>query len=315
MRRCTRRVMPRTPAPATKIIARVLLPRAAPGRRAHACLRRGSGSPLLRKSSLAFYSRACSGYAASGERAHACLRRGSGFVARPLTAVLRLTGGAISTTDRRLTTRPCNLSRAEPSPRRCAARWRCAWDRPEDGSRVTHFRSRGWLAAGHGVSSVYHRIAIDRRCHLHGRSTLYHPAVQFISCRTQPASLRYALPPSRDQMANQPVNFTAARCYFVPEHIEPCRRDDSAESPEVIQPTSQHGVSVLPHRADAAKRALAVPMRWSRSHKAAGRSAETVHGLRSRLRFRPATCALPTWVRIPLCGRHARQLQWSVAPP
>jgi len=35
-----------------------------------------------------------------------------------------VTGGAISTTDRRLTTRPCNLSRAEPSPRRCATRCR-----------------------------------------------------------------------------------------------------------------------------------------------------------------------------------------------
>jgi len=35
-----------------------------------------------------------------------------------------VTGSAISTTDRRLTTRPCNLSRAKPSPRRCAARCR-----------------------------------------------------------------------------------------------------------------------------------------------------------------------------------------------
>jgi hypothetical protein len=39
-------------------------------------------------------------------------------------------------------------------------------------------------------SSVNHRIAIDRQCHLHDRPTLDHPAVQFISRRTQPASLR-----------------------------------------------------------------------------------------------------------------------------
>jgi hypothetical protein len=43
---------------------------------------------------------------------------------RPSTAVLLPTVRAISTTDRRMTTRPCNLSRAEPSPRRCAARCR-----------------------------------------------------------------------------------------------------------------------------------------------------------------------------------------------
>ena len=80
---------------------------------------------------------------APGDRAHACLRRGSGPVARPLTTVLRVTGGAISTTDRRLTTRPCNLSRAEPSPRRCAARCR---PRRTDGKTarvLPHFRPMG----------------------------------------------------------------------------------------------------------------------------------------------------------------------------
>jgi len=50
---------------------------------------------------------------------------GLGRYARPYTTVLPLTVGASSTTDRRSTTRPCNLSRFGPSPRRCAARWRC----------------------------------------------------------------------------------------------------------------------------------------------------------------------------------------------
>jgi hypothetical protein len=59
-----------------------------------------------------------------GEREHARWRRGSGPGARPSTTVLRVIGGAISTIDRRSTTRPCNLSRFRPSPRRCAARLR-----------------------------------------------------------------------------------------------------------------------------------------------------------------------------------------------
>ena len=54
-------------------------------------------------------------------------------------------------------------------------------------------------------SSVDHRIASDRRCHLHDRSALDHPAVQFISRRTQPAPLRCALTSSRNQMVYQPV--------------------------------------------------------------------------------------------------------------
>ena len=43
---------------------------------------------------------------------------------RPSTTGLRPTLGAISTTDRRATTRPCNLSPSGASPRRCAARCR-----------------------------------------------------------------------------------------------------------------------------------------------------------------------------------------------
>jgi len=63
---------------------------------------RGAGSPR------------CS--SAREEREHARWRRGSGSVARPLTAESRMYGGAISTTRRRSTTRPCNLSRAVTQP-------------------------------------------------------------------------------------------------------------------------------------------------------------------------------------------------------
>jgi len=88
------------------------------------------------------------GCAAPGDRAHACWRRGSGPVARPLTAVLRVTGSAISTTDRRLTTRPCNLSRAGPSPRRCAARCRPRGDQiARAGERFQLLRGSGTLLA------------------------------------------------------------------------------------------------------------------------------------------------------------------------
>jgi len=48
-------------------------------------------------------------------------------------------------------------------------------------------------------SSVDRRIASDLQCHLHDRPAHDHPAVQFISRRTQPASLRGALSSSRDR--------------------------------------------------------------------------------------------------------------------
>jgi len=47
----------------------------------------------------------------SEDRVHARWRSRSGSAARPSTTGLRPTVGAISTTDRRMTTRPCNLSR------------------------------------------------------------------------------------------------------------------------------------------------------------------------------------------------------------
>ena len=126
--------------------------------------------------------------AVPGDRAHACWRRGSGSLTRPSTAGLQPTPGAISTTHRRATIRPCNLSRevTQPASLRCALR--CSWDPP-------HFRSRGWPAAGHGVSSVDHRIAMtvgaipttDRRP--------IHPAWESISRRSpaRAAALRVAV--------------------------------------------------------------------------------------------------------------------------
>jgi len=81
---------------------------------------------------------------APGERAHACWRRGSGSSSRPSTAGLRPTLGAISTTGRRTTTRPCNLSRlvTQPAPLRCALA--CRQTRPgRPRLRVHRRRDRG----------------------------------------------------------------------------------------------------------------------------------------------------------------------------
>src|SRR3954465_13309470 len=60
-------------------------------------------------------------------------------------------------------------------------------------------------------SSVDGRIATHGPCHLHDPPAHDHPAVQFISRRTQPASLRGALSSSRNQLVDQPVNLTETR--------------------------------------------------------------------------------------------------------
>jgi len=109
--------------------------------RGHACLRRGSG-PVAAIAVRVLHPRA-----APGDRGHACLRRGSGPVARPSTTVLLPTVRAISTTGRRMTTRPCNLSRAEPSPRRCAARCRLRGADWKTARVQPHLRFREWPAA------------------------------------------------------------------------------------------------------------------------------------------------------------------------
>jgi len=100
------------------------LPRAVPGDRAHACWRRGRRSGR------------------SGDRVHARWRSRSGSAARPSTTVLRPTVRAISTTDRRMTTRPCNLSRVVTQPRRCARVALLVGPR-KTARAPPHFRSRG----------------------------------------------------------------------------------------------------------------------------------------------------------------------------
>jgi len=55
--------------------------------------------------------RICLAAQLSGDRGHARWLRGSGPLTRPSTTVLRPTRCAISTTYRRATARPCNLSR------------------------------------------------------------------------------------------------------------------------------------------------------------------------------------------------------------
>jgi len=61
---------------------------------------------------------------------------------RPLTAGLRFDLGAISTTDRCSPRPPCNLSRAEPSPRRYAARCRLHETEWKMARTPPHFRPR-----------------------------------------------------------------------------------------------------------------------------------------------------------------------------
>ena len=139
--------------------------------------------------------------AGPGDRAHACLRRGSGPVARPSTTVLLPTTRAISTTDRRLTSRPCNLSRADPSPRRCAARCR---PRGPDGktARATTISFKGVAglpAAASRPSTTESRMDGGAISTTRRRSTIR--PYNLSRAVTQPASLRCALPSSRDRFS------------------------------------------------------------------------------------------------------------------
>ena len=94
------------------------------------------------RSPLPCRTRICAEAQRSGDRGHARWRSRSGSAARPSTTVLLPTVRAISTTDRRMTTRPCNLSRVVTQPRRCA---RVAWfvgpDRQT--ARATTFSFKG----------------------------------------------------------------------------------------------------------------------------------------------------------------------------
>jgi len=130
-----------------ELVLPVLRTRAVPEDRAHACFLAPRLAPCLPAVKLVLP--VLRTRAVPEDRAHACLRRGSGLVARPSTTVLRPTVRAISTTGRRLTTRPCNLSRAEPSPRRCASRCRPRGTDWKMTRTPPRFSSQGLPDAGH----------------------------------------------------------------------------------------------------------------------------------------------------------------------
>jgi hypothetical protein len=96
----------------------------------------------------------------AGDRVHARWRRGSGPLPRPSTTVSRPRSVPSPRPTDDESTRPCNLSRSGPSPRRCAARWRRAMKRWLSSSPV---RGRPRVARARGAADGFERCPCRRR--------------------------------------------------------------------------------------------------------------------------------------------------------